>query len=54
MGKNFYKGYHFRFKDKEKYKDFISKSKIKNDMSIQEFFEKAIDDYLSGNYNPKK
>jgi hypothetical protein len=50
--KKFYKGYNFRFKDKEKY--FVFTDKIKREeISIQDFFENAINDYLKGNYNPE-
>ena len=44
----------FRFKDDEVYKVFMKKAKFEDDISFQGFVEKAIEDYLKGNYNPKE
>ena len=43
----------FRFKDDEKYFNFMDKSKRDN-LSFQEFVELAIKDYLEEKYKPEK
>ena len=43
----------FRFKDNEIYKEFMKKAKFEDDISFQGFVEKAINDYLNDEYNPK-
>ncbi|MCG8514584.1 MAG: hypothetical protein MI740_10610 [Halanaerobiales bacterium] len=51
----FIKSIMYRFYNKETYLDFDEKTSPKHDdISFQEFVNRAIDDYLAGKYNPKK
>ena len=47
------KAINFRFKDSNKHKEFMKKA-LDDDISFQGFVDKAIEDYLEGNYSPEK
>lgn len=49
-----YKGIIYRFKDKEQYKEFMKRIQYDEESSFQSFVDRAIRDYLNGDYNPYK